>query len=483
VELEKREFFIGGEFVAPRSEATIDIVSPSTEEVIGSAPDGNGEDVDRAVAAARQAFDHGPWRTTPVTERADLLDRALARLEPKLGDIATTVSSEMGLPISIAGQLAPLALDTGRYFTGLARCPRPLDRRPGQVDAVVLHEPVGVVAAIAPWNGPFNTMITKVVPALVQGCSVVYKPAAETPADAFFLAEALAEEGLPAGVLNVVTGGRETGAALVSHPGVDKVSFTGSTAAGRWIGETCGRTFKRVQLELGGKSAAIVLDDADLTKVAAGIASGTFFLSGQICLAYSRVLVPRERQSDLVDLFVQTARSFVVGDPALPTTTLGPLVAERQRDRVEGYIAKGHAGGAKLATGGGRPADLPRGWYVEPTVFADVDNASVIAQEEIFGPVLSVIPYDTVDHAIQLANDSEYGLHGGVFTEDPERAVACARAVRSGTFSINTWAYNHEAPFGGVKSSGVGRDTGAEALEAYVELKTVNLDGTMDYAF
>ncbi|MEW6471419.1 MAG: aldehyde dehydrogenase [Actinomycetota bacterium] len=482
--LQRDAFFVGGEWRGPAGTGRIEIVSPSTEEVIGSVPEAGDADVDAAVGAARRAFDAGDWPRLAVAERTAVLERALQALEPRAAEIAAAVTAEMGVPIAIAEQLIPGAFWTARYFMGVAEREPLEELRAGALNtAAVLREPVGVVASIAPWNGPFNLAVAKIVPALAAGCTVVFKPAPETPCDVFYLAEALSEVGLPPGVLNIVTGGRETGAALVAHPGVDKVSFTGSTAAGRQIGAVCGEQFKRVQLELGGKSAAIILDDADLATTMQGLAMGSFFNSGQICAAFSRVLAPRSRYSEVVEALAATARSFVLGDPFDRATTMGPLVSERQRTRVEGYIAAGEKEGAKVVTGGGRPADLPQGWYVEPTVFADVDNSMRIAQEEIFGPVVAVIPHDGPDDAVRIANDSAYGLHGGVFTADEDAALRMARAVRTGTFSVNSFVYNIEAPFGGVKCSGIGRDTGREAVASYYELKTVNLPASMAERF
>jgi acyl-CoA reductase-like NAD-dependent aldehyde dehydrogenase len=470
------ELLIDGEWRKPNSSTRIPVVSPSTDEVIGEAPDANAEDVDAAVTAARRAFTEGTWRAMPVAERAAILEAALTRLEPKLDEIGRLVTAEMGLPTSIASMLIPGALATGRYFLEVARNDATSEvRRTMYGPAAVVKEPVGVVASIAPWNGPFNMAIAKIMPALVTGCSVVYKPAPETPLDGFYIAEALAEAGVPAGVFNYLTGGRDAGRALVAHPQVDKVSFTGSTAAGREIGRECGGSFKRLQLELGGKSAAIVLDDADIATTMAGLAMGSFFNTGQVCAAYSRVLVPTSRYDEVIGALVATAESFVVGDPFDPATTMGPLVSRRQQERVLGYIETGRAEGATVATGGGVPEGLEKGSYVQPTVFTDTTNSMRIAREEIFGPVASVLRYDTVEEAVAIANDSEYGLHGAVFTGDPERAAHVARSVRTGTFSVNSFVYNTEAPFGGVKSSGVGRDTGPEAVQAYYELKTVNL--------
>lgn len=471
------ELLVGGEWREPESKARISVVSPSTEEVIAEVPEAGAEDVDLAVRAARSAFDRGEWRAMSAAARAEILEHALQLLGSRIDEISTVVTSEMGLPTSIAGVQIPGALDAGRYFLQVAQA-EPVNevRQTQQCAAAVVKEPVGVVASIAPWNGPFNMAIAKIFPALATGCTVVYKPAPETPLDAFFIAEALTQAGLPAGVFNLITGGRETGATLVSHPEIDKVSFTGSTAAGREIGRECGGNFKRLQLELGGKSAAIVLDDADVTTTMTGLAMGSFFNTGQVCAAYSRVLLPSNRYDELTAALVGTAESFVVGDPFDSATTMGPLVSARQRDRVRSYLDAGRDEGAVVATGGGVPPGLDKGFYIQPTVFTSVENSMRIAREEIFGPVVSVLRYDTVEEAVAMANDSEYGLHGAVFTTDPQRAVEVARQVRTGTFSVNAFVYNIEAPFGGVKNSGIGRDTGPEAVQAYYELKTINLD-------
>ncbi|GAB3273917.1 aldehyde dehydrogenase [Kineosporia babensis] len=474
---ERTRFLIDGEWRRPLTPAPpIPVISPSLGQQIGVVPDAGAEDVDQAVRAARRSLDEGTWRRLSAAERADVLENAFKLLEPRLDEIAHLVTSEMGLPTSIAGQQIPGALAVGRYFLDVARRSTVSEvRQTVYGPAAVVKEPVGVVASIAPWNGPFNMAIAKIVPPLVAGCSVVYKPAPETPLDAYYIAEALDEAGVPAGVFNYLTGARATGQALVAHPGVDKVSFTGSTAVGREIGRECGGSFKRVQLELGGKSAAIVLDDADIATTMAGLAVGTFFNTGQVCAAFSRILVPDRRYDEVIAALVATAESFVVGDPFEPRTTMGPLVSKRQQERVLGYIETGKAEGARVATGGGVPPGLEHGAYVQPTVFTDTDNSMRIAREEIFGPVASVLRYRTLDEAVRIANDSDYGLHGGVFTGDPERAAEVARKVRTGTFSVNSFTYNHQAPFGGVKQSGVGRDTGPEAVEAYYELKTVNL--------
>jgi acyl-CoA reductase-like NAD-dependent aldehyde dehydrogenase len=481
--LKRDAIFIGGQWRAPRSAATVSVINPATEAVIGSAPDACADDVADAVLAARRAFDCGPWPRLPMRERVATLARAIDSLEPKVDEIARLLCVEMGQPIAASQQLTPGALAAARYFLAVAAELPTTELRQGQTPAAVLREPVGVVASIAPWNGPFFQAITKLIPALVAGCTVVFKPAAETPLDVYYLIEALATAGVPDGVVNLITGGRDAGRALVAHPGIDKVSFTGSTAAGREIGAQCGRDFKRMQLELGGKSAAIICEDADIPTTMAGLAMGCFFNSGQVCAAFSRVLVPRSRYDEIVAALCHTAESFVVGDPLDPATTMGPLVTAAQRDRVESYIAAGIAEGAQLLTGGGRPRHLSRGWYVQPTVFGGATNQMKIAREEIFGPVATVIAYDSLDEAVAIANDSDYGLHGGVFTQDDALALRLARAVRTGSVSVNAFVYNIEAPFGGVKCSGVGRDTGREAIEAYFELKTINLTPSMQKLF
>jgi aldehyde dehydrogenase (NAD+) len=474
---------IDGKWERPTDGGVLEVVCPSTEEVIGRVPVCNAADVHTAVTAARRAFDRGDWARRSGAERGEVLRRAIALLEPKVDEIAHAVTSELGQPIRVSSTGVPRSLNTARYFVGLAEQSPAEEIRRGSTVAAVVKEPVGVVAAIAAWNGPFGLANSKIFPALAAGCSVVFKPAPETPLDIFYIAEALTEAGVPDGVFNLVIGGRETGEALVGHRDVNHVTFTGSTATGRSIGEVCGRDFKRVQLELGGKSAAIVLDDADLGKTGAGLAFGVFHNSGQVCLAFTRVLAPRQRYDEVIDILCGAADRMPLGDPFDPSTKLGPLVSAAQRDRVESYIAAGVGEGAAVTRGGRRPAQLPRGYYIEPTVFTDAGNSMRISREEIFGPVVSVIPYDGLDEAIAIANDSDYGLHGGVFTTDEEKAAYVARSVRTGSFSVNMCMYNVEAPFGGVKSSGIGRDTGLEGFESFRELKTINIPESMTHLF
>ena len=472
----KDRLFIGGEWVAPAGSDVITVISPSTEEPVGTVPDGTPADIDRAVAAARTAFDDGPWPRMAPAERADVMAALSARLQARYEEIAQVITSENGSPISwsVIGQVfaATMVLD---YYAGLAREYVFEEERAGLFGpALVRREPLGVVGAIVPWNVPLFTAMLKLGPALAAGCTAVLKPAPETPLDSYLLAECIADAGLPPGVVNIVAAGREAGEHLVTHPDVDKIAFTGSTAAGRRIGGLCGELLRPVTLELGGKSAAIVLDDADLHTTVSSLVPASLMNNGQACVAQTRMLVPRHRYSEVVDGLVEAVRSVNVGDPFDPSTGIGPLVAERQRTRVEGYIAKGQDEGAKIALGGGRPAGLERGWYVEPTVFVDVDNSMTIAQEEIFGPVVAVIPYVDVDDAVAIANDSQYGLAGSVWSSDDERAIDVARRIRTGTVSINGFTLDFNCPFGGFKSSGLGRELGPEGLAAYLELKTVN---------
>ena len=372
---ERDYFLIGGEYAAPSEAGRIEVICPSTEEPIGRVPLATDADVDRAVTAARTAFDDGPWPRLSLEERAGVLLAAHAALLTAADEIAELTTSEMGVPITSARNSTPRALATIPSFAELARTLTLEERRPGELaDAFVWREPVGVVAAITAWNAPVLFAVMKLVPALLMGCTVVFKPAPETPLDAYWLVEALQAAGIPPGVVNLVPAGREAGEHLVRHPGVDKVSFTGSSAAGRRVGAICGESFKRMTLELGGKSAAILLEDADLEQAALPLQYAGFGNSGQICVSYSRVLAPRSRYDEVVDLLAERAAGLVVGDPFAPATTLGPLVAERQRTRVEGYIESGRQQGARVVTGGGRPPGFDTGWYVEPTVFADVTN-------------------------------------------------------------------------------------------------------------
>ncbi|HEY6319314.1 MAG TPA: aldehyde dehydrogenase [Acidimicrobiia bacterium] len=474
------KLYIGGEWVAPHGTGSIEVISPHTEEVIGRVPDASPADMDRAVTAARQAFDDGPWPRMTPAERAEGIKRLSGALQSRSQDIADVISSQNGSPKSwsLMGQVfsATMVLDT---YAGLASGYGWEDHRTGALGTpvVVRRAPVGVAAGIIPWNVPLFISALKLGPAMAAGCPIVLKPAPETPLDAYLLAEAVNEADLPPGVVNIVAAGRETGEHLIRHPGIDKVSFTGSTAVGKHIGEVCGGMLKRVTLELGGKSAAIVLDDATLDEAMLGnlVMSG-LMNNGQVCGAQSRILVSTKRYADVVDALAGAVGALTVGDPLDDSVQVGPLVAERQRTRVEGYLEAGKAAGARPVVGGGRPASLPTGWYIEPTVFADVRNDMKIAQEEIFGPVLSVIPYDDEKDAVAIANDSDYGLCGSVWTADPEHGAAVAAQVRTGVVAVNSsMILDFNAPFGGFKQSGIGRELGPEGIAPYTEYQTIIL--------
>jgi acyl-CoA reductase-like NAD-dependent aldehyde dehydrogenase len=476
-------FYIGGQWTAPASGQRINVTEAATEDHVGSVPEGTEADLDAAVDAARKAFDDpAGWATWSPEQRGAVLERFAVALEARGGETARRVSVQNGMPLWLANTFeAGFPAMLLRYYTGLVTAGSE-EVRAGMLGkkSLVRREPVGVVAAIVPWNVPQGITFLKLGPALAAGNTVVLKPAPETVLDAFLMAEAAIEAGLPPGVLNVVPGGREAGAYLVAHPGVDKVSFTGSTAAGRSIAETCGRLLRPVTLELGGKSAAIVLDDADLASMLESFFGATLLNNGQICWLSTRVLAPRSRYGEVVDAITGLAKSLTIGNPLEPDTKIGPLVSDRQRSRVESYIAKGKADGARLTAGGGRPAGLDRGWFVEPTIFADVDPRAAIAQEEIFGPVLAVIPYSDEAEAIAIANDSDYGLGGSVWTSDSERGTALARKVQSGTIGVNGYVNEPAAPFGGVKASGLGRELGPEGLQPFQVLKTIYTDQPND---
>jgi acyl-CoA reductase-like NAD-dependent aldehyde dehydrogenase len=473
------KLFIGGEWATPSSAARIAVRSASTEEPIGEAPEAAEADVDAAVAAARRAFDDpSGWSQWEPDRRGAALERLAAELEARAQEVGRLVSMQNGMPIALSPLIEGMTpVGTLRYMVSL------LDNSPAEEevsrflggDLIIRHEPIGVVGGIVPWNYPQTLASFKYAPALAAGCTIVLKPSPETVLDSYVFAEAVLAADIPPGVVNIVPGGRELGAYLVQHRDVDKIAFTGSTAAGRQIAEVCGRLLRPVSLELGGKSAAIILDDADLdlSKIGQDLFAATLVNNGQTCYAGTRILAPRSRYDEVVDIFAAFASSLPVGDALDPATLIGPLVSERQRDRVERYIAKGSSDGARLVAGGGRPPGLGKGWFVQPTVFADVDNNSTIAQEEIFGPVLSVIQYTDVDNAIAIANDSDYGLGGSVWTTDPARARAVVRRVRTGTMGINSYLPDPAGPWGGVKSSGIGRELGPGAVAAYQHLKTV----------
>ena len=472
-------FFIGGKWVAPASDRTFTLVDASTGEDLARVPQAGEADVDAAVAAARQAFDASPWPRMAAGERADIMRRFAQAIAGRSLDIGRAVSVQNGMPISLS---VPLEGQFGTgllgYYADLGAAEVAHEIRPSQMgrETRVHRDPVGVVAAVVPWNFPVALTLTKIGPAMAAGCTVVIKPSPGTVLDSYLLAEAASEAGVPPGVLNWVAADRDVGAYLVAHPGVDKVAFTGSTGAGRAIARTCGELLRPVTLELGGKSAAIVLDDVDLDAFVLGLPATSLLNNGQTCYNATRVLVPAARYREVVDAIAARIAALKIGDALDPATEIGPLSSESHRARVEGYIAKGCWEG-KLVTGGGRPKGSGRGWFVEPTLFAEVSNGATIAREEIFGPVLVVIAYDGDEQAIAIANDSEFGLGGVVWSGDVEHAHVVARRVVSGTVGINGYMPSIGSPFGGVKASGMGREFGPEAVDSYRQFKSIYVMG------
>ena len=475
---EHTDLFIGGQWRAASAAGRIDVVNPATEEVWASVPDADAADVDAAVRAARAALPD--WRGIGAAARAEVVLRFADELAARGEGMARVITAENGTPIAETSAAASHSAGILRYFATLADLVdavdvRPFPNAPGSYTEVS-REAVGVCALIAPWNFPLGLVMVKLAPALIAGCTVVIKPAAETPLDLRVLLEAAVAAGIPAGAINVITGGRETGSLLVQHPLVDKVAFTGSTEAGRIIAQQCGSLLRPVTLELGGKSAAILLDDVDLDYFGTMLNRTCLRNTGQTCYNSTRILAPRSRYGEIVELVAGVVASTKQGDPLELDTVYGPTVSARQRDRVEGYIALGRAEGATVATGGGRPA-FDRGFFVQPTVFSDVDNRMRIAQEEIFGPVLVVIPFDDDSDAARIANDSQFGLGGSIFSADESRAAALARTIETGSIGVNFFGSNHAAPFGGWKDSGLGVEYGPEGLNAYLRLKSVHRKG------
>jgi betaine-aldehyde dehydrogenase len=474
--LVRDKFFIGGQWVAPSAKETIDVHNAGTGEVMGRVPAGTDKDIDAAVAAARTALPS--WSETPPAARAEYLEKISAALKARADELAKTIAQEVGMPLKMAGRIQaglPIA-----NFANYARLLKEFvfEQRVG--NSLVVREPVGVVGAITPWNYPLHQITLKVAPALAAGCTVVLKPSEVAPFNAFILAEAAQSAGLPKGVLNVVTGyGPAAGEALVRHPGVDMISFTGSTRAGKRISELAAQSVKRVALELGGKSASVILDDADLAAAVKGTVNGCYLNSGQTCTALTRMLVPEKLYPEAAKIAAEVAKSFTVGDPLAETTKLGPLTSQAQLERVRGYIRKGLEEGAELLAGGAEPPEgVPAGgYYVRPTVFGKVKNSMSIAQEEIFGPVLSIIPYQDEEDAIRIANDTVYGLAGAVWSKDEARAQRVARRIRAGQVDVNGGAFNMNAPFGGFKQSGHGREAGVYGLEEFLEYKSLQLKG------
>jgi aldehyde dehydrogenase (NAD+) len=474
------KLYIGGRWVAPATDKVLEIRSPHDQSLVGSTPEASTVDIDRAVSAAREAFDHGPWPRMTPAERSAVIERFSSLYARRADEIARLITAQNGSASWFTGTYQQYLTV---FIDGLVKIAAEFPWESHEVNGagertVVRREPIGVAAAIVPWNAPQQAALAKLIPALLAGCTVVLKPSPETPIDGMVLAEVFEESGFPQGVISIVPGGREAGEHLVSHPGVDKVSFTGSTAAGRRIAAVAGEQLKRVSLELGGKSAAIVLEDADLDAVVEGLRFATFANNGEACIAHTRVLAPRSRYDEIVGAIATMVEGITVGDPADPDTYIGPLVREDQHRRVSDYIDLGIEEGARVVTGGpGMPEGegLEKGFYVRPTVFADVDNSMRIAQEEIFGPVLVVIPYEDEADAIRIANDSVYGLSGGVWAGDVEHGLEVARGIRAGTLGVNGAFADMHAPFGGYKGSGIGREYGAVGIGAFTEYKAIGL--------
>jgi acyl-CoA reductase-like NAD-dependent aldehyde dehydrogenase len=473
------KFFINGQWVAPSSKDSIDVHNAGTGEVMGRVPAGTEKDIDAAVAAARAALEG--WSATPAAKRAEFLQKISDGLKARAAELASTIAQEVGMPIKLAGRIQaglPIA-----NFANYAKIASGYEFEKKVGNSLVVQEPVGVVGAITPWNYPLHQIALKVAPALAAGCTVVLKPSEVAPFNAFILAEAVEAAALPKGVFNLVTGfGPAAGEALVKHPQVDMISFTGSTRAGKRISEVAAQTVKRVALELGGKSASVILEDADLAAAVKGTVNGCYLNSGQTCTALTRMLVPASRYEEAAKLAVEAAKGFTLGDPMSEATRLGPLSSKMQLDRVRSYIKKGVEEGADLLTGGadqpeGLAGEIRGGYFVKPTVFGKVKNSMTIAQEEIFGPVLSIIPYKDEEEAVRIANDSPYGLAGAVWSGDEARAQKVARRIRAGQIDVNGGAFNMNAPFGGYKQSGHGREAGVYGLEEFLEYKSLQLKG------
>jgi betaine-aldehyde dehydrogenase len=471
------KLFIGGKWVEPSTTEVIEVHSPATGELVGKVPLAAKADVDAACAAARKAFDEGPWPQLSPAERGEILGRAVKILEERAEEFKFLLAAETGQPPTIVDMMQyGAAMSSFQYFAGAADKFTWRDFRDGVYGTtMVLREPIGVVAAVTAWNVPFFLAANKLGPALLAGCTIVVKPAAETPLSLFAMADVFAEAGLPEGVLSVVPGGPETGRALTANPEIDKFTFTGSSAVGKEIAKIAAEKLKPCTLELGGKSAAIILEDADLDSTLPMLVFSGLMNCGQACVGQTRILAPRSRYDEVVEKLSAAVAAMPIGLPDNAGAMIGPLISERQRERVEGYIKKGVEEGARIVTGGSRPEGLDNGWFVQPTVFADVDNSMTIAQEEIFGPVLAIIPFDTEEDAIRIANDSVYGLAGSVFTTDFAKAVEIAKQIRTGTYAVNMYAFDPGAPFGGYKNSGLGRENGPEGIEQYCEAKSILL--------
>ena len=471
------KLFIGGRWVEPSTSDVIEVHSPATGAKVGQVPLAAKADVDAACAAARKAFDEGPWPRMTPKEREAVLAKATALIEADADSFKKLLALETGQPPTIVDMMQyGAAMSVLQFYSSAADKFTWKDIRDGIYgQTLVLKEPIGVVGAVVAWNVPFFLAANKLGPALLAGCTIVLKPASETPLSTNLMAEKFAEAGLPEGVLSVVPGGPETGRALTDNPELDKFTFTGSSAVGKEIGKIAAEKLKPCTLELGGKSAAIILEDADLDSTLPMLLFSGLMNTGQACVGQTRILAPQSRYDEIVEKIGNAVAAMPVGLPDDPTAAVGALISEKQRDRVEGYIKKGVEEGARIVTGGGRPEGLNGGWFVQPTVFADVDNSMTIAQEEIFGPVLVVIPYADEDDAVRIANDSVYGLAGSVYTTDNAKALEIASKIRTGTYGVNMYAFDPGAPFGGYKNSGVGRECGPEGIAGYTESKSVLL--------
>lgn len=477
--LDRSSFFIGNQWIRPASDHTFRIQNASTGEHVATVPEGTEADIDAAVAAAREAFDHSPWPKLNPAERAEIMLRFMAELVARGSAIAEAVSLQNGMPVTLANMLeAQFPAGVLQYYASLADGIALSETRPSQMgqETLVERSPVGVVAAVVPWNFPVTLAFSKIAPAMLTGCTLVIKPSPGTVLDSYLVAEAALAAGVPAGVINIVAADREVGAYLVSHPGIDKVAFTGSTGAGRAIAAQCGQLLRPVTLELGGKSAALLLEDVDLAAFLPAIPLVSMLNNGQACYNGTRLLVPEARYDEIVGAVAETVSSFTVGDALDPATHVGPMASAAHRDRVESYIAKGRDE-ARLVAGGGRPKGHNSGWFVEPTVFADVGENAVIAQEEIFGPVLSIIRYSDEADAVRIANASQFGLGGSVWSQDQARGIAVARKVESGTVGVNGYMPSLGSPFGGIKASGMGSEFGPEALAGYQRAKSIYVMG------
>ncbi|MCC5886263.1 MAG: aldehyde dehydrogenase family protein [Gammaproteobacteria bacterium] len=467
------KFYIGGKWVAPKGKGKIEVIDPSTEEVCGVVPSGNAEDINAAVAAAKEAFK--TWSRTTAAERSELIGKIAEKFTASMPKIGEICARELGTPLQTS-----IAVHGGLgvgVMSSFKDIPFEMEKEERIGNSLIIKEPIGVCGFITPWNFPLHQLVAKLAPALAAGCTVVVKPSSDTPLTAYWLAETLHEVGLPAGVFNLVSGpGRSVGEAMCTHPDVDMVSITGSTEAGIRVAELAAGTVKRVGQELGGKSPMVVLEDADVAKAAAGAAGGICMNSGQVCAALSRLIVPRGKQDEAVKAAKAAAEAVVVGGAFDEGVTMGPVASKAQFDSVRAYIQKGIDEGATLVTGGlDMPAGKNTGYFVKPTIFADVRNDMTIAQEEIFGPVLCIIPYDSEQEAIDIANDSIFGLSGAVVGGTQERAIEVAKQIRTGQLSINGGAFNVMAPFGGYKQSGNGRELGPHGLAEYIELKAMQL--------